>query len=214
MSPSGITAAIYEGNDVPRDEFLMRVARSYSLAILQREDDPDAPVKRVEADTRYYDEKIAGAEADLRELSEMSVAQAVERSVAEHDKAVEEWNAARVKALALRGRYEAMIAKVEAWEPPALVAYIKDGALKQLRESIDFDCGKPGEEMKYLRYPQHLAGAKWIEAKTAEARREIDYGREQIAKQQKLATERNEHIDAFLGSLGTSLDAAEGEGRR
>jgi hypothetical protein len=201
--PSGITAAIYEGKNITRDEFLMRVARSYSLAILQREDDPDAPLKHDDADTKYYSDKIAGAEADLRELSGISMEDAVIRSMAEHDEALEAWEAERTKRVAIRGRYEAMIREVEAWEPEPLIAYLKDGALKQLRESVEFDCGKLGEEMKYRSYPTLLAGAPWIEAKTAVARKEIDYSREQIAKHQKVADERNQHIDAFLRSLET-----------
>jgi hypothetical protein len=199
--PSGITAAIYEGKEVSRDEFLMRVARSFSLAIMQREDDPDTPLKRDEANTKYHDDKIAGAEADLRELSGLSIDEARRRSMAEYDKAVEDWKAERNKRLALRSRYEAMIREVEAWEPEPLIAYLKDGALKQLRESLEFDCGKPGEEMKYRQHPQLLAAEEWIETKITAARREIDYCREQIVKRQKVADERNEHIDAFYRSL-------------
>jgi hypothetical protein len=125
--PTGITAAIYEGKDVSRDEFLMRVARSFTLAIMQREDDPDAPLKHDEPDHSYHNEEI--------------------------------------------------------------------------RESLEFDCGKPGEEMRFYAYPTWLSGADWINEQRAEAKRKIDYCREQIVQRDKVAAERNQHIDAFLRSL-------------
>jgi hypothetical protein len=201
VTPSGITAAIYEGKDVTRDEFLMRVARSFSLAIMQREDDPDAPVRRVKADTKYQDEAIEKAQAVLAEVGGLSVAEAGERAKAEYYDAAKARQERRAEVLALRGRYEAMIREVEAWEPDPLVLYIKDGALKQLRKSLDFDCGKPGEEVRYWPVPQWLDGAEWIVQKTEKARKDIDYQREQIAKRKAVAAERNQHIDAFLRSL-------------
>lgn len=81
---NGITAAIYEGKDVSRDEFLVRVARSFSLAIMQREDDPDAPVRRDKANTEYHDGKIAAAQQLLAELSDMSLDEAQERAKTEY----------------------------------------------------------------------------------------------------------------------------------
>lgn len=199
--PSGITAAIYKGKEVSRDEFLMRVARSYSLAIMQREDDPDAPVRRCEPNTKYREDAIEAAEETLRDLSALTVEQASERAKAEHEKEAKEWREAKAKALNLRARYEAMAREVEAWEPEPLVAGIKDVALKYLRESIDFDCGEPGQEMRYRPYPQLLSGAEWINSKREKAQRDIDYHRDLIAAEIKHADERNEYIDAFYRSL-------------
>lgn len=201
--PSGITAAIYEDKDVTLEQFLQRVARNFSLAIMQREGDRDAPVERDEGKSKFHEEQIAEAEAALLDLDGMSIEEAIERAMAEHDEKVKNWEAARANKVALRSRYQAMVRQVEAWEPEPLVAYLKQGALEQLRESLRADCGEPGGEMKYWKYPQLLAGQEWIEAKTTEARRDIEYSREEIAKRQKVAAERNEHIDAFYRSLGS-----------
>jgi len=206
--PRGITAAIYEGKDVTRDEFLMRVARSFSLAIMQREDDPGAPLKRDEGDTKYHDEKIAEAQALLAELDGLSINDAQVRAVNERAEAEVRMREGREGNVRLRSRYEAMIREVEAWEPEPLVAYLKEGALKQLRDSIDFDCGKPGEELKYWPVLPPLDASEWLNQKREKARKDIEYHREQKAKRQKIADERNEHIDAFYRSIGSGITGA------
>lgn len=199
--PNGYTAAIYEGKDVTLRDYLMGVARGYTLAIMQRDEDLRKPVRRVEPQTRYHDEGIDAAEKRLREVAATSVEEANRKAAEEYKAACADWEIEKDRRLAMRARYEAMVQQVEAWEPDPLVAYLKEGALKHLVDSMKFDCGEPGEEMRYRPYPKLLAGAEWIDEQVRKARKDIDYHREERAKELKRTAERNAHIDAFLRSL-------------
>lgn len=200
--PSGITSDIYEGKkEVTLRDYLMTVGRQMGYAIMQRDDDPTKPVEYVEPSTRYYDESIAEAQAVLARIDGMSVEQAQEEANAEYAAELERWKDTERKKLELRDRYEAMIAQVEGWEPDPLIADTKTQAVKYLRESIEFDVGAPGEEMRYYRYPIRQSGAEWLNAKRDEAKRTIERGRQNIREERERTAERNRYIAAFLDSL-------------
>lgn len=195
--PSGLTADIYEGKDVTLRDYLLRVGRSMGYAILQRDDDPDAPVKRSEPSTSYYDESEAKAEERITWLRSLTPAQVADEAHAEYLTLLKDWKQRRVDRDALRARYEAMIAEVAAWQPDPLIESTKTNAIKYLRESIDFDCGT-GE---WDKEPVEKEPRAWLQAELDEAARSVQYAVTHRAEEIARTNERNRYIDAFHASL-------------
>ena len=202
--PNGYTAAIYDGQPVSVRDYLMGVGRGMGFAIMQRDDSHDEPVHHVEPHTDYHDSELAKARTLLAEVDTMTTEQAAKRARSEHEEALRDWTETRERRRSLRARYEEMITEVEAWEPDPLVVGVKEAAAKYLRESMDFDCGDPKDDMRWYPYPTLLSGPEWINAKRAEATRDIEYHEAQRCEEIDRANERNRYIAAFLSSLPSS----------
>ena len=94
-----------------------------------------------------------------------------------------------------------MIDKVTAWQVTEPYQPLKDLMLRQLRESMEFDCRD-----KEHRYYDHIAPMdEWLKINTESCQRSIDYYKERVAEDEKYVREANEY---FKG-LYALLDAAE-----
>lgn len=201
--PSGITAAIYEGKDTSLRDYLIRVGRSMSMAIMQRDDDPGAPVKRREI-SAYCQTDVDKALAKIDRLLTMTIEEAQiasELSDIERALAIE---AAIIKDTVLRERYDAMMREVRAWKPKPKVAYVKEHAIKYLQESIDHDCDD--DPAQYYPKPAGLSGAEWLRKARVDAEEELVRAETQLAEEVARVADYNEHIDAFLESLPASQE--------
>lgn len=198
--PNGITAAIYEGKDVSLRDYLMRVGRSMSLAIMQREENQDAPVRRREV-SQYERDHVTSTRAELVRLRQMTPEQAGAGAEREFIEATASYEKTKADKAALRERYDAMLAEVEAWEPNPKVMYVKEHAIKYLRESMDFDLSKDGNDMTYYSRPVRLDGARWLAERTAQAKDAFDRAVVRLDEEIVRVADFNEHIEAFLESL-------------
>ena len=198
--PSGITSAIYEGKDVTLRDYLMQVGRSMSMAIMQREDDQDEPVK-LRQESKYPRLYVAEHQAELDRLRTMSPSEAEHAARQEFTEATKRYEKTRADKVSLRKRYEDMLSQVEAWEPDPKVAYLKDQAAKYLRESIDFDVGRDGEDMRYYPKPERLTGPVWLKTKVADEERSLERAKKTVVEEIERVADFNGHIEAFLRSL-------------
>lgn len=199
--PSGITSDIYEDKDVTLRDYLMRVGRGMAFAIMQRDSDQDEPVKRCEPNTKYYDEKEQSAQARIAELTAMTSEEVAQAAREDFERERAAWEQRKAENAALRARYEAMLAEVEAWEPDPLIAGTKEYALRMLRESIDFDCGRPDEEDRYYPEPTEQEPNEWLRYQLGRAHEDVGYAQKHRADELARAEERNRYIDAFYASL-------------
>lgn len=114
--PTGYTADI--ANDISFEQFVWRCARGMGALIMMRDDPYDAPVPEEFKPSTYNAEALKEAQARLTALRSMTPEQvkvaAEEAYVAE----IERWNEHRDEKQSLRKKYDAMLAKVRAWEPP------------------------------------------------------------------------------------------------
>jgi hypothetical protein len=94
-----------------------------------------------------------------------------------------------------RERYEAMIAKVEAWSTEA--EGIRDFMLSQLRESMSFDCG--GDYAPAI--PSQKTPAEWLSERSAKLAKEISYYEQQRAEEIERTAGRNRWLKALRDSL-------------
>jgi hypothetical protein len=194
--PTGNTAAIQDGTDTSVRRYLVRVGRGFGLAMHQRDDDIDAPIVHAQPSS-YHAEGMVKAQAIIDVLEENTHEQNLDACGRAFRKRRAEWEHHVALTTEARARYEAMIAKVETWEPPAELAGVKVDALRQLRESLEHDCNS-----SYAREePTPVDVMDWWETEIAEARRSLAYHTEKNGKEAALVAEQNAMIDAFYASL-------------
>lgn len=143
--PTGYTTKLYEGEDQSFTDFALGCAHAFGTLVTLREQPIDALVPTIAIEGRYVTEvenarwryELTSGWTDYDAEVELKAARQAreqyERDVITH-------------SAALRERYEAMLVQVEAWIPPTSDHQrLKDFMIKQLRESIQFDCPPPSE---------------------------------------------------------------------
>lgn len=199
--PTGNTAPVQSGEVSDLRTFALRCAKAFCPSL--RDDALDAPMpSRLEPDTSYYDEHMreaADREDDLAEMTNDAAAAAAEEA---HAAAVAAWRARRERYSLERCRYEAMMDKVRAWQPPEACANLKSFMLSQLESSIEFDF--PSED--YDPPPVRMAPAEWLEQERTKARTALlhySIERDEVIRR---TADKNRWLDALRASLVESKE--------
>jgi hypothetical protein len=170
--------------------------------VMMRDESFDVPIPERFEPSDYHATKQVAAEIELNKLRHMTSAEAEEAARQEF---MEE-SARHVESMQknddLRKKYEAMLAEVQAWQPPTpdhdgMKAFM----VEQLTGSIDFDC-----DNSYYRdnAPKRWNGPDWLEKKIAAARHDIDYHHKEHGKE----VERTESRNIWIKQLRESLSSA------
>lgn len=139
--PTGYTAKLYEGTEQSFSDFALGCARAFGALIHMRDDSSSAEISLREVGS-YYASYVEDLQAELDRLITLTPAdwearqdEAIKLSIESNE------NYAKNRG-EIKERYEAMLARVEAWDPPSEDhAGLKKFMTEQLRESIRFDCG-------------------------------------------------------------------------
>lgn len=193
--PTGYTAAI--AKDITFEQFVMDCSRAMGAMIMMRDEPSDAPIPERFEPSDYSAKKLVEAQAELSRLQRYSENDATGAAKAEYAAAVSQY-AERAKADAeLRAKYEAMLARVMAWEAPTIDhSGFKVFMVDQIKESIRFDCG-----MEHYPKPEQKTGAAWLADAIAKAGKDIAYRSKAHAEE----VERTEGRNAWLSALRASL---------
>ena len=149
--PTGYTAALYEGEEITFKEFALTAARGMGAAIMQRDDGP-GPIADEYEPSDYHHASHAKAVGELAELTQLSIDEWAQREAADRIASEGANHVSAVKSDAIRARYEAMLAHVEAWQPPTSEHERFKGFMReQLNESIKFDCSSYGDAAPLVR---------------------------------------------------------------
>jgi hypothetical protein len=131
----------------------------------------------------------------LETIKGMSDNEVLAAARAEADEASARNRELNAERLVFKARYEEMIEKVEAWEPPTSDhVNFKEFMLKQLRDSIDFDCREWDDRPE-------LVSLDWRDRKIKRLERGITMAREEIVKQQERNAGRKHWVEALVESL-------------
>lgn len=195
--PTGYTATLHDGEQSFED-YAWGIARAFGALIMMRDAPKDAPIPETfGADTGYYDNQIAAAREDLRTLTTVSVEEAGRRAQEEHHESLQCADRERARRGAIRVRYEEMLARAEAYEPPtADHVHFKEMMVSQLREAIDFDCGMEYWPTTPLRTPQ-----EWVENQRERAERDLANGVKRREEEIERARGRTAWVQALRESL-------------
>lgn len=195
--PTAYTAELMEKGQDFRT-FALRCARAFGACILQRDDPMHEPPKKQEPES-YSAQRLAEATALLEKLNAMSDDERFDygsRRKADSVTKAAEWLQNQKNENA---RVDGMMVQVVAWKPPSDEhAGLKAFMIEQLttsrhdlswaRKTLDEATNKPLRD--YYTDDRECA------------RRDIEYHRKEVAKENERTGDRNEWIEQLYGSLG------------
>jgi hypothetical protein len=193
--PTGYTADVGDGKVTDFRTFALRCARNFGATIMQRDDPMDALPKPREVGD-YYPKRVAEAKAEIIRLETMTLAEAEREAAKEYEAAIASDAEYKAKREETRARYEAMLAEVEAWEPPKDEhAGLKKFMTEQLRSSIDFDCADYSTER--VQYSPSV----WLAKARQKAASDLAYAEKHLAEEIERCEGANQWITALYESL-------------
>ena len=202
--PTGYTAPVKDGEITELADYALTCTRAFGAMVLLRDSDQSLEATRRYVEEQayaesssYYENALAKSKERLAELRAMTDEQVLAAANAAYEEVVASNQRSEEKRVAERARYEAMIEKVEAWEPP-MEEHVgfKEFMLEQLRSSIEFDCRPFSME------PPEVSLA-WRDEEIEREERNIARYQEEIEKER----ERNE---GRIGWVTALLDSLEG----
>ena len=198
--PTGYTSDLYEGKDIAFPDFVMKCARAFGALIEMRDDPMDATIPDKFEASSYHTDQLEKAVADVARIKAWDDTEADSQSQLAYDRAQREYEGLLAGKAAMRERYETMLAQVKAWTPPTSEHRdLKDFMVKQLEESIRYDCSTD-----YLPVPECLTGAAYKEQQLHSARRNVTYHTKHVEDDKK----RAEWVTALRQSLKESSDTS------
>lgn len=198
MSPTGYTAPIADGIDFK--DFIMQCARAFGALVTMRDEPMDAEIPEEFKPSDWHKDKLAEAEADYEKYKAMGLEEATVASKEEYQDELDHRKESIRKDGELKGKYLSMLAKVKAWQPPTPDHQgLKDFMVKQIEESIDFDCN---HDDFYKRHPVVLKPAKeWLADKINFCLRDIAYHTREMQAEEQRCAERTAWVQALRKSL-------------
>lgn len=195
--PTGYTADVQSGKVTEFPAFAMTCARAFGALVMMRDDPLDAPIVDLKPSTHHREWADAQREqiTKLEAMTTDEVAAACDVEYREELKRYEERQAERDVQ---RGRYEAMLVKVRAWDPPTGEhTNLKEFMLQQLGESIKFDCGY------VTKGPEKIEPTEWLK-KSLESHRSM---RDRYEQGQREEDERTASRNEWVRQLRASLES-------
>jgi hypothetical protein len=201
--PTGYTHAIEKGQSF--EDFALNCARAFGACIMQR-DDPASDKPKLREESSYYEEKLPEALAEYGYLQSLTEEQKEAYGEEERDKEIARIQKAIEDKSALREKYNAMMAKVGAWNPPTSEHQgLKEFMTKQIVDSISFDC-----DTKYDLERLQTAISKTSIDFYNDAVKSVEWNakhyEEELEKEKKRVADSNNWILELYKSLGIQYD--------
>ncbi len=200
--PTGYTAGVADGTITELTPFALQLARGMGALVMMRDDRMDAPIPERFEPSAYNADRLAEAKVERDHLYAMTDAEADAAAHAEYDEDCAARDRYFADKQAQRERYDAMIAKVQAWV--GAPEGVKEFGLEQLRSSRDWDCGEP---TTYWKEVVLLTGQEWRRRALEAVAKTIDYHAREDAAERERAEGRN----AWIAQLRKSLAIEAGE---
>ena len=198
---SGFTAE-FEKREPSFEEFLWKCARGMGAFIHMREDSMDAPLRLPQENDfgTYHEDALNKAVRALQDYSTMSTEKAKMLLEKEYETTHKHAKEMINERNTLRKRYESMLAKVKAWQPPTKDHdNFKKFMVEQLEKSIEWDC-----DVKY--YKEQLEAPRqspkeWLADMVSQAKRDIEYHTKHLSTDKIRSQERADWIQALMKSV-------------
>lgn len=194
--PSFYTYPVADGTVVDLKPFALACARSFGALVRLRDDPSDAEVTdAVFAPSEYFPESLRRAEVRLAKLNAMSPAEREEAAATAFEEEADRWRKEVALRIATRARYNAMLEKVLAWQPPSADHQgLQTFMVAQINEAIEWDTALPPA-------PTRGTGEAWALAEAAAATRSIQYLQEKVAEELALCAQQKAWYLALVASL-------------
>ena len=199
--PTGYTHKVQNGEVTDFADFAIECARGMGALVMLRDQSDGEPIPDVlPSSGGYHVDAMRHAKVRLKELDLMTPADIAHAAAEANDKALKKHTERRERRSAERARYEAMIAKVESWQPPSPDhVEFKTFMMDQLQTSLEFDTG--GDLEEWDKAPTRLTPDAWHAAEVAKAHKDIAYHVEELEKARVRDAGRQAWWDALRASL-------------
>lgn len=195
--PTGYTAAVQDGTITEFPEFAMSCARAFGALIDMRDSPADAVIPEAFDAPTYHAKALREAQQRVAELTSMSEEEKIAAAASDYSEKLTRWRESAAKRAEQKRRYEAMLAKVAAWEPPTPEHHgLKQFMLEQLCGSLDFDCGGTPPAT-----PIEQTAEEWHASAVAQAREDVSYHRKHHAEDCARTASRNQWLADLRHSL-------------
>lgn len=146
-------------------------------------------------DATYHVKKLEEIEAMSVEDIETKQAMELQAEMNDYAKKLEE-----VKEL--RAKYEKLHEEVKLWEPPTEEhEKLKDKALKEIEEYIDWKCARFEQSTPPSESPFRLSAEKYKEMMTQHHKEQIQYYKNKYKEEQERIAESKKYMEQLLESL-------------
>lgn len=192
--PNGYTAPIYKGEDISVTDFAARCARGMGYTIHQRDDGYDTPLHYRSSEKSYYKESLTKAKTELLRWNSLTEEEKyTEWSEYFHKQNIDRANAYARNA-AMRSRYLNMIARVEATPVDSLMESTKEFMLKNLHDSMEFDCSDDDFIDSFYKTLDYVS---WCNKQEYSLTRDVDYYTSELEKEEERVEETNRYLDSL-----------------
>lgn len=193
--PTYYTSRLAKDNMTFHD-FALLCSRQFGACISMRDEPGEKlPPERFEP-SPYHLTRQADAETRLAYLHALTPADVAKLASEDYNLAVVRYEMRAAQDDALRAKYEAMLAKVNAWTPPTPDHQaLKDEMIRQLTESIAYDTGYTPDP------PVKETPETWLQKQLDAAERELRNAQEQYEKEVQSVARRTAWIAALRASL-------------
>ena len=202
--PSGYTAPVRDGEVVELDDFVLKCARAFGACIMQR-DDPIDDAPKMEEVSDYHSNALKKAEKELAQLKVKSRDELLQDFFAAQRAALESYEKDLKEKSQAELRYRSMIEKVEGWQPPSPDHEgLKEFMLKQLNDSIEWDCNT-GYYKDQLERIQEMTFESWYAEELKAAEWDVEYHGREYKEEVERVENRNKWKQQLYESLGVEV---------
>lgn len=193
--PTGYTAKIKDG--ISFKEFALDCARNFGACISMRDDPFDKPIPKEFKPSSYYEEKIKKLKKELEIVQRLASREAENRANQEYLESVRCQKKRLQEKRELQRKYERMLVQAKNWKAPSSDhIQLKNFMIKQIEDSIDFDCG-----IGYENTPDLLTGQEWLDKEIKRIKDDLEYHKKEDEKDKTRISERNLWIRQLRESL-------------
>lgn len=194
--PTGYTVKIKDG--ISFEEFALECARAFGACATMRDTNNEIPKEFFP--NPYHANRLAEALEELRVLDNLSETEIAAEAEFEYLEQKEQ-NKKNIKEKnELKRQYEEMLGRVLSWNPPTEDHIrLKEFMIKQIEESIDFDCYISPEKESYE--DEVWKPANWFSRKRKNIVHDIKYHQDELVKEIMRVKERNRWLVDLRNSL-------------
>lgn len=201
--PTCYTAPVQEGEVTELKDFAAACARAFGAFIHQRDEGNVALRMPKNNGSKWYKESLQKARDRQAVWNTMTEEEKYAEWSEYYNEAVVRKHEAAARKAVERGRYEAMLAQVQAVDVDSRLQNFKNFMVEQLESSIDFDCKDLGDYYTPTEY------VEWCEAQERSIKRDLEYYPERIAEDEKRYQEQVEYIQLMCDTFGFEVEEAE-----
>jgi hypothetical protein len=170
--PTGYTCGIGDGEIKTGKEFILTCARAFCACIDMRDDPLNKPIPDEFQPHNYHKEQIDSVTKELHKYLNISLEEAQISADKEYFDTYERYLKRNRENIELQHKYETVLKEVRNWQPPTQDhKKLKDFAITQIRESIDFDCGLVYDLTEIKR----LSGQEWLLRQIEKCKKDLEY---------------------------------------